>query len=393
MDRNRTRRIVIYLLIAASVLLVAGRDANADYVFGTPTNLGPTVNSSAEEWGVSLSADGLSLYFSSKRPGGQGNNDIWVSTRATKEDDWANPVNLGAPVNSSAEEGNPCISPDGLELYFNDHPAGPRPGNLGDGDIWVARRANLSDAWGIPENLGPTINTSSAEGWPSLSADGLSLVFCSSWPDPGSATDWDLYVTSRATVDDLWSERVNLGPTVNSGSFDGGSALSADGLTLVLGSNRPGGSGVVDLWITRRATTNDPWREPVNLGPNVNSSAWQVTPNLTADGSTLYFVSNRAGGHGNFDIWQVSISPDVDLNNDGKVDLKDMGLLLMVGWGTDNSRYDIGPMPWGDGIVDGKDLMVLAEHGAILAGDANYDGVVDFLDLAEVAKNWLRQQP
>ena len=177
MNRNRkTRGIVICSLIPASVFLFTGRDGKADYIFGTPTNLGSTVNSPAEEWGVSLSADGLSLYFSSKRSGGQGNNDIWVSTRATKEDDWANPVNLGPPVNSSAEEGNPCISPDGLELYFNDHPAGPRPGNLGDGDIWVARRATISDAWGIPENLGSTINTSSAEGWPSLSADGLEGV-------------------------------------------------------------------------------------------------------------------------------------------------------------------------------------------------------------------------
>ena len=82
----------------------------------------------------------------------------------------------------------------------------------------------------------------------------------------------------------------------------------------------------------------------------------------------------------------------VDFNGDGKVDRLDVGL-LMVNWGTDDSLYDIAPTPFGDGIVDSKDLMVLAEHGAFLAGDANYDGVVDFLDLAEVAKNWLRQEP
>jgi hypothetical protein len=88
----------------------------------------------------------------------------------------------------------------------------------------------------------------------------------------------------------------------------------------------------------------------------------------------------------------ISIEPVVDFNGDGKVDRLDVGL-LMVNWGTDDSPYDIGPTPFGDGIVDSKDLMVLAKHGAILAGDVNYDGMVDFLDLAEVAKNWLRQQP
>ena len=78
-----------------------------------------------------------------------------------------------------------------------------------------------------------------------------------------------------------------------------------------------------------------------------------------------------------------------DFNDDGKVGRLDMGLLLLY-WGTDDSRYDIGPTPFGDGIVDCKDLMVLAEHGAFLAGDTNYDGVVDLLDLAELAKNWLQ---
>ncbi|UCG58805.1 MAG: hypothetical protein JSU70_04685 [Phycisphaerales bacterium] len=78
----------------------------------------------------------------------------------------------------------------------------------------------------------------------------------------------------------------------------------------------------------------------------------------------------------------VSIEP--------KVALKDVGMLLLVGWGTDNPVYDIGPTPFGDGIVDSKDLMVLAEHGAFLTGDANFDRVVNFLDLVELAKNWLQ---
>jgi hypothetical protein len=96
-------------------------------------------------------------------------------------------------------------------------------------------------------------------------------------------------------------------------------------------------------------------------------------------------------------VYELTVTgPPPDFNADGNVDRLDVGL-LMLNWGTDESLYDIGPTPWGDGIVDAKDLIVLAEHitdaGAIIAGDINYDGVVDFLDLAELAKNWLRQQP
>jgi Tol biopolymer transport system component len=386
MNRNRTRQIVICLLIAGGVLLVAGSDANADYVFGTPTNLGSTVNSSVEEWGPSFSADGLSLYFSSRRPAG-GDSNIWVTTRATTEHDWGAPVSLGPTVNSSADDAEPTISADGLSLFF----MSTRTDGYGDRDIWLTTRPTISDAWGPPINLGPKVNGPHPDGCPNISADGLSLFFISL--RPGGSGGADIWVTRRATTDDDWGAPVNLGPKVNGSAWDLWPCISADGLRLFFGSDRPGGQGDADIWLTSRATTDDDWGTPTNLGLSVNTSAWDVTPNLPADGSTLYFVSNRAGGHGNFDLWQVSISPDVDLNSDGKVDLKDMGLLLMVGWGTDNSVYDIGPTPFGDGIVDSKDLMVLAEYGAILAGDANYDGVVDFLDLAEVAKNWLRQQP
>ncbi len=77
---------------------------------------------------------------------------------------------------------------------------------------------------------------------------------------------------------------------------------------------------------------------------------------------TLYFDSeNRPGGLGSFDIWQAPILPIVDLNSDGIVDATDM-CIIVNNWGTDNSLCDMGPMPWGDGIVDVQDLIVLAEH-------------------------------
>ena len=99
----------------------------------------------------------------------------------------------------------------------------------------------------------------------------------------------------------------------------------------------------------------------MNLGPAINSSSGETSPYFSADGSTLYFGSDRAGGSGNVDIWQVSIEAVVDLNGDGIVDSADMCIIVDY-WGTNEPSCDIGPTPLGDGIVDVQDLIVLAEH-------------------------------
>jgi hypothetical protein len=84
-------------------------------------------------------------------------------------------------------------------------------------------------------------------------------------------------------------------------------------------------------------------------------------PNLSSDGSILYFLSSRPGGFGGWDLWQVTITPVVDFNADGIVDSIDICMMVDY-WGTDESLYDIAPSPFGDGIVDIQDLIVLAEY-------------------------------
>ncbi len=337
------KRTILLGLILALALFAA--PANADYIFGTPTNLGPTINSSSFDFKPSIRADGLEMYIVSNRDGGEGTYDIWVLTRVTIEDDWGAPTNLGAPINTPDWQTGPAISADGLELYFNDW------------DLWVTRRATVSDPWGEPENH-TTSNLNAIGGSPpSLSSDGLSLFLY-------TRNDWDLYVSTRPTRDDLWSEPVNLGPTVNGGNsawVNRDPSISADGLSLIFTSDRDGGSGRTDLWMTRRTTIDGPWSEPVNLGPTINSDSGEHSPEISADGRSLLFCSDRDGGHGDFDIWQVSIDPVVDLNSDGIVDALDI-LIMVAYWGTDEPLCDIGPTPFGDGIVDAQDLIVLAEH-------------------------------
>jgi hypothetical protein len=349
--------------ISLTLVLALCMVAKADFTFGEPTNLGPAINSESHDEAPSISVDGLRLYFGSWRSGGYGNNDLWVSTRPTIEDEWGQPENLGSIVNTSARDGGPRISADGLSLYFNStRPGGYEPTLWGD--VWVTERATTSDPWGSPVNLGPTINSPSHAFAVSISHDGLSLYFGSERAG-GSGND-DIWISRRVTKDDPWEEPVNLGTTVNGPTHDADPSISADDLALffsdyALAPYRPGGYGNADLWITTRLTIADPWNRPVNLGPTINTSYHDFAPSISADGSTLYFMSNRPGGYGSWDLWQASVDPIVDLNGDGIVDSADI-VIMVDNWGTDNSLCDIGPKPWGDGVVDVQDLIVLAEH-------------------------------
>jgi len=352
------------VLLVLTLGMVTGV-AKADLVFGTPTNLGPTVNTSSGEGGnggLSIASDGLSIYFDSNRSGGYGGADLWVATRATTDEDWAETVNLGSVVNSSAQDVGPSISADGLSLYISSTRSGAVGGSGWDAmDLWVATRETTADDWGQPSNLGPVVNSSSADYMSHISVDGLTLYFSST--RPGGFGSRDLWMTTRATTDDEWGEPVNLGPTVNTSSNERRMWISSDGLMLLLQSDRPKGSGAVDIYMTTRATINDEWTEPVNIGPPVNVSIISDTsPVVSYDGRTLYFSSYaRIGNYGTWDLWQAPIVPIVDFNSDEIIDLVDL-VMLIDNWGTDDTLYDIGPMPWGDGTVDVEDLKVFIEH-------------------------------
>jgi len=346
-------------LTAIAILLVMGiGNAKADFIFGTPTNLGPKVNSSKDDPSPSISADGLELYFESQRSGSYGSMDIWVTTRANIDDEWGEATNLGSTINSSGWEGGPCIFPDGLTLYFV---------NERDG-IVVTRRATRSDNWGSPVALGPPINPIPPNDsvFMAISFDGLELYIGGYIvPRPGGFGRSDLWMSTRSDVSDVWDPPLNLGPTVNSSYHDRFPSISADGLTLFFNSNRPGGQGSQDIWVTTRVTKDDDWGTPVNLGPIVNSSYLDEGPCISADGRTLYFNSTRPGAstyrNDRWDLWQTRIEPVVDFNGDGIVDVKDV-VILTDHWGENYSLCDIGPTPLGDGIVDVQDLEVLTKY-------------------------------
>jgi hypothetical protein len=268
-----------------------------------PLNVGAAINTSEHDCFTSISADGLELYFTSDGPGGPEDADICVATRKTKDDAWETRINLET-VNSPAYDGSICLSGDGLSLYFDSE----RSDGHGSSDLWVTRRASLNDPWAYPENLGPPINSECSEMWVTVSANDLEMVFGEFWPlRPGGFGGRDLWVSTRSTVSDPWGPPQNLGFTVNSPDQEEMPVLSADGLMLFFASNRAGGFGKRDIWLAWRPTTSDPWKTPVNLGPTVNTSSLDHAATLAPDGSMLYFTSGRPGGLGGLDIWQVPI--------------------------------------------------------------------------------------
>lgn len=353
------------VVTAAGLVLAAlwAGPAQADFVFGAPVNLGPNINSYEREYDPTISADGLELYFQSYRAGGYGASDLYVAKRATVQDAWEDVQNLGPVVNTGAAESGPSLSSDGLTLYFNSD----RSGGMGGHDLYVTTRAGRSDAWGEPVNLGPVVNSEYGEINPNISSDGLTLFFAdvegdSTAPRPGGLGNPDVWVTTRASLSDPWGPPVNLGAPVNSAWTDASPDVSADGLLLFFNFYR-GDQAFFDICVAVRGTAQGPWSIPMNLGAPVNGTSWDGNADLSADGRELYFVSDRGGGQGATDVWMVALSPIVDFNGDGKVDEEEVRIIT-ASLGADDPLCDIGPTPFGDGVVDMKDMAVLTQYAS-----------------------------
>jgi hypothetical protein len=163
--------------------------AAPDGAFGAAVNVGPGVNGPQFERWTSLSADGLELYFT--RTQGYETRDaaIWLATRASTSEAFSNAMRLPATVNSGYTSA-PSISADGLTLFFSSD----RPGGFGNGDIWAASRPNQGAPWGEAYNLGPVINGPLYEWQPSLSSDGKTFYFSRSADLASTSQIWEVAV-------------------------------------------------------------------------------------------------------------------------------------------------------------------------------------------------------
>lgn len=272
-----------------------------------PVNLGSVINSALPDMNPTLSRDGLSLYFAStNRPGGVGGVDIWVSQRPCVDCPWETPVNLGSVVNSTANDNGPELSADGHLLFFFSF----RIGGEGGADLYMSRRANPQDdfAWEAPVNLGPVVNTSIDESGPNYTAiveNGRANLYFSRGiqPSPGVIGNTDIYRVGVARDGEILAAP-ELVEELNIANFiDQAPSVRSDGREIFFTSDRPGTLGSNDIWMSTRPTVHHSWSTPVHVGAPLSSVGNDQGPDLSHDGRTIVWASGRAGGAGGFDIW------------------------------------------------------------------------------------------
>jgi hypothetical protein len=342
LEKKKTRlslkpHLVLTLLVGGMLALVMtqGPSAHAQKYsdWSAPVNFGAPINSAFSDQQPAISRNGRSLYFTSNRPGGLGGFDMYVSQRASVHDPWGSPVNLGPTVNTTSSEGNPAFSRDGHSMFFQSD----RPGGLGGIDIWASRHVNKHDdfGWQTPVNLGAGVNTAAGDQAPSYFENdengendedgkngendegGAAQLFFAS-DRPGGPGGLDIYI-SEQTAAGCFRPAVLVTELSSSGG-DSRPSIRHDGLEIFFQSSRIGSIGLNDLWVATRESTLDPWSTPVNLGATINTALAEQNPYLSSDNKALFFASDRPGGSGGLDLY---MSTRTKLRGHGDDDDKD----------------------------------------------------------------------
>lgn len=212
-----------------------------------------------------------------------------------------NPVNLGPAINSSYDEYWPSITADGLTLVITVQIPKTRgfdefSRNVQE-DFFISKWEN--GKWTPRKSMGRTINTDLNEGAQSLSADGH-FMFFTACNRPDGMGSCDIYFSTW--MGDHWSSPRNMAKPINSPHWDAQPSISPDGKTIYFCSRRPGGKGKIDLWQST-VTEDGYWGEPENLGDKINTPEDEMSPFIHPDNKTLYFSSNGLPGLGNFDLF------------------------------------------------------------------------------------------
>jgi hypothetical protein len=320
-SRCATSLALVPVFVSGFILCATADGPDRYSAWAAPVRLGAPLSTDSADFYPFVAKDGLSLYFSSDRPGGFGGWDMWVCQRPSTDAPWGAPANLGPGVNTQYDEGAPTLSIDGHRMYFQSN----RPGGFGNGDLYVSRRHNKRDdfAWQFPENLGDGVNSPFNEAAPTTFEDdgtgAIVLYFTTDRPGgPGPAGPSGPGVVGQQGSDiyaSVLQEDETFGPAtlvaeISTPSVERRPLVRHDGLELYLTSNRPGGFGLLDIWVSKRDATSDLWSEPVNLGATVNSAGPDAGAAISFDQTTLYFQSVRPWpSSALYDLWMTTREP------------------------------------------------------------------------------------
>ena len=203
------------------------------------------------------------------------------------------PEYLPPSINKYEMQYFPALTADQLSIIYTTR------SQTSDENMVIATRDSLNGEWSEPRGISKIINTPANEGTCSISADGRTLIFtgCQGWPVIGGC---DLFISRKKG--DEWSKPENLGSAVNSRAWDSQPSLSADGRTIYFVSNRPGGQGGRDLWFSTLSEEGE-WLPAQNMGQEINTKADELSPFIHASNTYLYFASDGHPGFGGVDLF------------------------------------------------------------------------------------------
>jgi outer membrane protein OmpA-like peptidoglycan-associated protein len=210
--------------------------------------------------------------------------------------------NVGPEINSDKADYAPVVNQDENLLIFTSR---RQIGNLNPDvasdnypyeDIYISTKTGST--WSEAKNIGEPINTLYHDSNVGLSKDGTTLYI---YKDDNEG---DIFEAKR-DVNGKWSEPVPMGKPVNTEYSETSVSLTPDGETMFFASNRKGGMGGLDIWITHKNKKGN-WDDPVNLGDEINTAYNEDGPFIGFDSKTLYFSSAGGEGMGGYDIYRVS---------------------------------------------------------------------------------------
>lgn len=262
------------------------------------TNLGIRINSSEPEMYPVISADTQTLYLT--RRVNWIDEDFYKST-VDSCGGWFTAKNLGRPANTLSQEAAQFVSADGHYMFFVRCENRSENGwDRGGCDLFMAYTEDST--WSVPQSFGATINSPAYEGMPCLSADNRELYFVSD--REGGYGGLDIWVSHFE--DGLWQLPRNLGPEINTAGDETAPYLHIDNNTLYFASNGHVGLGGSDLFFSRR-TGDTTWSKAKNMGYPINTTADEISICVTIDGKKAYISSDRDSVMGNFDIYETQL--------------------------------------------------------------------------------------
>ena len=252
-------------------------------------------NSSDDDYPNTMAKSGSSMYITSERSGEQ---RIYVVEAGSGS--WSSPDELDDAINDAQHAGSATLTPDGQYVVF----AAYKHSVEGSGrtDLYSARKE--LGKWTDVQNLGPVVNSDSWDAAPSISNDGTVLYFSSD--RSGSKGGTDIYMTRRTR--EGWTKPISLSD-INTADDETTPFIAADGKTLYFASNRSGGVGGFDIYVSRKAGDN--FSPATNIGTPINSEYDEIAYMSRLNSDQAYFASTRSGGSGNLDIYFAAPNPEM----------------------------------------------------------------------------------